>query len=150
MKNKKYKILIVEDDKGILDLMENIIAVTFHQIKDICVVTDGNKALSSAISQDYDIIISDINLKGSNDGSGLVFIRDLLKARGEYYYNKILAVSADYDGLIEAGGLGVETLRKPFEISEFQQKIRSIIMPEIAFVGSPVLYKLYPEDGEKL
>lgn len=114
------KVLIVEDDKNILELLE------IH-LKDLyCEVTmesDGLKGYDTAISEKFDLIILDINLPGKD---GLDICREL---RSNKVTTPILMLTARSEEIDKI--LGLETgaddyLTKPFSVREFIARVKAI------------------------
>jgi len=114
------KVLIVEDDKNILELLE------IH-LKDLyCEVTmqeNGRLGYETALSETFDLIILDINLP---EKDGLDICRDL---RANKIKTPIMMLTARTEEIDKI--LGLETgaddyLTKPFSVREFIARVKAI------------------------
>ncbi|MEI9986044.1 MAG: response regulator transcription factor [Aliidongia sp.] len=115
-----YKVLIVEDQRDIADL------VKLH-LQDIdCrskLLFDGSTALADAAANNYDLIILDLMLPGEN---GLEICRRL-RARDDY--TPILMLSSRTSELDRVLGLELgadDYLTKPFSMLELQARVKAI------------------------
>ena len=115
------KVLIVEDDQHIVDLLD------IH-LKDLdCQLTkthDGNQGFEYAVSEPYDLIILDIMLPGMD---GVEICR---KVRAKEIHTPILMLTAKSEEIDKV--LGLETgaddyLTKPFSIREFIARVKAIL-----------------------
>lgn len=113
-------VLIVEDDKNILELLE------IH-LKDLyCEVTmevNGRQGYEKAKSEPFDLIILDINLP---EMDGLDICRELRAAKIKTPIMMLTARSEEIDKI-----LGLETgaddyLTKPFSVREFIARVKAI------------------------
>lgn len=120
--NKKKKILLVDDEQDILDLLSynfNKRGYTVHTAH------DGNEALSEMTAFIPDIIVSDILMPNIN-GIGLC---RLLKNDERYKNIPVIFLSAANDDLlvlssIEAGG--ARYLSKPIQMEKLFDVVRKI------------------------
>ena len=136
------KVLIVEDDTNILELLE------IH-LKDLyCEVTmtsDGLEGYQTALSKNFDLIILDINLPQKD---GLDICRDL---RANKITTPILMLTARSEEIDKI--LGLETgaddyLTKPFSVREFIARVKAIFRRVEMISGSGKLDKEQVEIGE--
>ncbi len=107
------KVLVIEDDKSIADLLE------IH-LKDLnCEVTtiqDGEEGLKSATSNPFDLIVLDLMLPKVN---GLEICKEVRK---KDIYTPILMLTSKSEEMDKVLGLEVgadDYLTKPFSIREF-------------------------------
>ncbi|MEQ6120065.1 response regulator transcription factor [Reichenbachiella sp. MALMAid0571] len=123
-------VLIVEDDKNILELLE------IH-LKDLyCEVTmeiNGKQGYEKAISEPFDLIILDINLP---EKDGLDICRDLRANKVKTPIMMLTARTEEIDKI-----LGLETgaddyLTKPFSVREFIARVKAIFRRMDMTVGS--------------
>lgn len=129
------KVLIIEDDRRISDLLE------IH-LKDLeCVTTtvaDGEKGLETAQSGSYDLIVLDLMLPRLD---GLEVCRRL---RGESNYTPVLMLTAKSEELDKVLGLEIgadDYLTKPFSIREFVARVKALFRRVDVF-------RQKPSDGE--
>lgn len=106
------KILYIDDDDLLLDIFKNLLKKYNY---DISTCSDSEQGLAMAISNNYDLIITDFNMKVLN---GLDFIKRIIKVKPE---SIIFVLTGHVDikieeEIIKSGGLGV--LEKPFNISK--------------------------------
>jgi DNA-binding response OmpR family regulator len=115
------KVLVIEDDKSIADLLE------IH-LKDLnCEVTtiqDGEEGLKSAISNPFDLIVLDLMLPKVN---GLEICKEVRK---KDIYTPILMLTSKSEEMDKVIGLEVgadDYLTKPFSIREFIARAKAIL-----------------------
>ena len=115
------KVLVIEDDKSIVDLLE------IH-LKDLnCEVTtnlDGTEGLKSATTESYDLIVLDIMLPGVN---GFEICKEVRKLD---IYTPILMLTSKSEELDKVLGLEMgadDYLTKPFSIREFIARVKAIL-----------------------
>lgn len=115
------KVLVIEDDKSIVDLLE------IH-LKDLnCEVTtnlDGTEGLKSATTESYDLIVLDIMLPGMN---GFEICKEVRKLD---IYTPILMLTSKSEELDKVLGLEMgadDYLTKPFSIREFIARVKAIL-----------------------
>jgi DNA-binding response OmpR family regulator len=115
------KVLVIEDDKSIVDLLE------IH-LKDLnCDVTttlDGGEGLKKASSETFDLIVLDIMLPNVN---GLDICKEVRK---KDIYTPILMLTSKSEEVDKVIGLEVgadDYLPKPFSIREFIARVKAIL-----------------------
>jgi two-component system alkaline phosphatase synthesis response regulator PhoP len=115
------KVLVIEDDKSIVDLLE------IH-LKDLsCDVTttlDGGEGLKTATSETFDLIVLDIMLPNVN---GLDICKEVRK---KDIYTPILMLTSKSEEVDKVIGLEVgadDYLSKPFSIREFIARVKAIL-----------------------
>ena len=120
--DRKNKILVAEDD---LDTCCALATLLTHVGFEVISVTDGQQAYKSALLENPDLIITDINMPGLN---GLDFIR-LLKSDSRLSSIPIIAMSAiDLHQLHTAIQLGaIAVFNKPLEFEAFFTDINLIL-----------------------
>jgi len=122
------KILLVEDEKLIREGYKKLLELKGYQVTG---ATDGKKAIEELNHNNYDLIITDIQMP-EMDGIEMISIlekRDILK--------KVIVITAYHDfgdddlfhKLIKSGVAG--TLHKPFTLSELLQIIEKVIAYEL-------------------
>jgi len=115
------KVLVIEDDKSIADLLE------IH-LKDLnCEVTtnlDGSEGLKTATSEPFDLIVLDLMLPKVD---GLEICKEV---RRKDIYTPILMLTAKSEEMDKVLGLEVgadDYLTKPFSIREFIARAKAIL-----------------------
>ena len=115
------KLLIVEDDEGVLETLKLTLADEGY---DIDTTNSGADALQYITKKTYDVIISDMNL---GDTSGI----NILKAsRGLHAETKFIMITAysSIETAVEAIRCGItDYIIKPFDISELKFRVRQAI-----------------------
>jgi DNA-binding response OmpR family regulator len=114
------KILVIEDDPGIADL------VAFHLGDlgcDMTVVADGLEGLDQARSRPFDLIVLDVMLPGAD---GFDICQTL---RAEQFYAPILmltARSADLDRVLGLELGADDYITKPFNVQELRARVKAL------------------------
>jgi two-component system alkaline phosphatase synthesis response regulator PhoP len=115
------KVLVIEDDKSIVDLLE------IH-LKDLsCDVTttlDGAEGLKKATSEPFDLIVLDIMLPNVN---GLDICKEVRKRD---IYTPVLMLTSKSEEVDKVIGLEIgadDYLSKPFSIREFIARVKAIL-----------------------
>lgn len=115
------KVLVIEDDKSIVDLLE------IH-LKDLsCDVTttlDGAEGLRKATSETFDLIVLDIMLPNVN---GLDICKEVRK---KDIYTPVLMLTSKSEEVDKVIGLEIgadDYLPKPFSIREFIARVKAIL-----------------------
>lgn len=114
------KVLIVEDDKDISELLEIHLKDLYCEVS---IESNGQKGYTLAKTEPFDLIILDINLPDKN---GLDICRDL---RSQKIKTPILMLTARSEEIDKI--LGLETgaddyLTKPFSVREFIARVKAI------------------------
>jgi len=115
------RILLVEDDPDIADLLELHLGDQGH---DVDVVDDGDDGLDRALRETYDLIILDIMLPGTD---GFDICRRL---RQEKNPTPILMVTAKTEEVDKVLGLELgadDYITKPFSIREVLARVKAIL-----------------------
>ena len=114
------KVLVVEDDKSIAELLE------IH-LKDlnceVLLASDGETGLDNALNKQFDLIVLDLMLPSL---SGLEICKQLRKKDD---YTPVLMLTAKSEELDKVLGLEVgadDYLTKPFSIREFIARVKAI------------------------
>ena len=126
MSNSESKILIVDDERGIRDLLTDILNLMGYET---FAARDGNQAIDRLDEHEYDLIICDMKMPGLNGES----LYNLIKATKPELADRIIfmtgdTVNAQTHGFLEStGNLYVN---KPFRIEEIRQCIRKSLARE--------------------
>ena len=114
------RLLIVEDEKELCDTVAKNLYRSGYEV-DTCY--DGNEALDYIFSEDYDLIVLDLNLPGKD---GMDILRELRETNEE---TKVLILSARSQIADKVEGLDAganDYLEKPFHLQELEARIRSL------------------------
>ncbi|HSR17431.1 MAG TPA: response regulator, partial [Ignavibacteriaceae bacterium] len=113
------KILIVEDDPGILLGLQELLKSEFY---DISTSSNGKEGYSKALTENPDLILLDVNLPELN---GFDVCR---KLRGKNFYNPIIMLTSRSEQMDKVLGLEIgadDYVVKPFDTREILARIRS-------------------------
>lgn len=126
---KMSKILIIEDEETIAELERD-----YLEINDYEVVTenDGTKGLEIALNQDFDLLILDLMLPGT-DGY------EICKKIREQKNIPIIMVSAKKDDIDKIRGLGLgadDYMTKPFSPSELVARVKAHLSRYERLIGT--------------
>lgn len=112
--------MIVEDEKELCDTVAKSLYGAGYEV-DTCY--DGDEALDYILSDDYDLIVLDLNLPGTD---GMDILRELRKKNEE---TKVLILSARSQIADKVEGLDAganDYMEKPFHLQELEARIRSL------------------------
>ncbi len=114
------KVLIVEDDPGIAELLKEGLSADAHTVE---VATNGADGSFLARSYEYDAIVLDYSLPKKN---GLTVCREVRSA-GKTTPILFLSVTEDTDIKVSALDMGADDyVTKPFSIQEFGARIKAV------------------------
>ena len=108
------RLLIVEDEKELCDTISKSLYESGYEV-DTCY--DGYEALDYILTEDYDLIVLDLNLPGMD---GMDILRELRKENEE---TKVLILSARSQIIDKVEGLDAganDYMEKPFHIQELR------------------------------
>ena len=114
------KILIVEDEEAIADLERDYLELSGFTVE---VANDGDTGLQKALNEDYDLLILDLMLPGTDGFDICRQVRDVKNT-------PIVMVSAKKDDIDKIRGLGLgadDYITKPFGTSELLARIRTAL-----------------------
>jgi DNA-binding response OmpR family regulator len=115
------KILIIEDEKDMLDTMKNFLEKENFIVETAVSILEAKDKIGV---YDYDCILLDINLK---DGNGLSLLKDLKEKEIE---DGVIIVSArnSLDDRLEGLNLGADDyLAKPFHMAELNARVKAVL-----------------------
>ncbi len=116
----RYRILVVDDDKSILDLIADLLS-TDH---DVTTAGDAARALEHLASNSFDLLILDLGLPGM---SGVDLIQQIRTHELERR-TPILVLSAYLELREKLSGAEVDAfLPKPFGVLELEQKVSRLL-----------------------
>ncbi len=123
------KILIVEDEEAIAELEKDYLELSDF---DVTIEHDGTKGLNRALSEDFDLLVLDLMLPGT-DGF------EICKKVREIKNIPIIMVSAKKDDIDKIRGLGLgadDYMTKPFSPSELVARVKAHMARYDRLVGS--------------
>ena len=116
------KVLIIDDEPGILSLGQRIISRMGH---DVTCAEDSDVALARIGEADYHLILSDFNLPGKISGVDLI---RTLRERQPASNMVVMTGLADQSRVTELKQAGVQhVLRKPFEVTELRELVARLL-----------------------
>ena len=110
------RLLIVEDEKKLCDTIAKTLYQAGYEV-DTCY--DGDEALDYILAENYDLIVLDLNLPGT----------DGMDIRKENEETKVLILSARSQIVDKVEGLDAganDYMEKPFHLQELEARIRSL------------------------
>ncbi|MGZ5278415.1 MAG: response regulator [Pseudobdellovibrionaceae bacterium] len=109
MKSKTFRrVLVVEDDSALLEELKTLFESEFETV---VTASDGGEAYIRSLSEDFDIIFSDIKMPGM---SGIDLIVRL-RSEGKHTPVILSSSAADREHLVQAIRLGVlDFVEKPY------------------------------------
>ena len=123
------KILIIEDEIEIADLEKDYLELSGFEV---AIANDGNKGLMMALTEDYDLIILDLMLPGTDGFEVCKMVREKKNI-------PIIMVSAKKDDIDKIRGLGLgadDYMTKPFSPSELVARVKAHMARYDRLVGS--------------
>ena len=114
------KILIVEDEESIAELEKDYLELSGFEVE---IENDGSSGLDKAMKEDYDLLILDLMLPGT-DGF------EICKRVREVKNTPIIMVSAKKEDIDKIRGLGLgadDYITKPFSATYLKIRIKSLL-----------------------
>ena len=114
------RLLIVEDEKQLCDTIAKSLYAAGYEV-DTCY--DGDEALDYVLTEEYDLIVLDLNLPGRD---GMDILRELRQDNDE---TKVIILSARSQIADKVEGLDAganDYMEKPFHLQELEARIRSL------------------------
>ena len=114
------RLLVVEDEKDLCDTIAKVLYDSGYEV-DTCY--DGEEALDYILTEEYDLIVLDLNLPGMD---GMDILKELRQKNEE---TKVLILSARSQIVDKVEGLDAganDYMEKPFHLQELEARIRSL------------------------
>ena len=122
------KILILEDDELMADLLETVVAGLYPGAM-IRLAGRVSDAVSDWRSAPSNLVVADWNLP---DGSGLALVREIRKTNREIPV-VIITGRADRESILTAANLGINGyISKPFTVELVHERLSKLVTPEPA------------------
>lgn len=128
---KVRRILIVEDELSIAELERDYLEINGYQV---VIETDGDKGLRLALDEDFQLIILDLMLPGTD---GYEICRKVREVKNV----PVIMVSAKKDDIDKIRGLGLgadDYVTKPFSPSELVARVKAHLTRYERLVGTNV------------
>ena len=128
------RLLIVEDEKEICDMVAKSL---YHAGYEVDTCYDGEEALECILTENYDLIVLDLNLPGMD---GMEILKELRQRNEE---TKVLILSARGQIADKVEGLDAganDYLTKPFHSKELLERIRAITRTQSAQTTSKLTF----------
>lgn len=125
------RILIIEDETAIAELERDYLELSGYEV---VIAEDGLKGKRAALEEDYNLVILDLMLPGSD---GFEICRAIREAKDI----PILMVSAKKDEVDKIRGLGLgadDYMTKPFSPSELVARVKAHLQRYERLVGSGI------------
>ena len=125
------RILIIEDETAIAELERDYLELSGYEVT---IAEDGLKGKRAALEEDYNLVILDLMLPGSD---GFAICKAIREARDI----PILMVSAKKDEVDKIRGLGLgadDYMTKPFSPSELVARVKAHLQRYERLVGSGI------------
>ena len=125
------KILIVEDEEAIADLEKDYLELSGFEVE---VANDGEMGLLKALGEDYNLIILDLMLPGTDGFEICRRVRDEKNT-------PIIMISAKKDDIDKIRGLGLgadDYMTKPFSPSELVARVKAHLARYERLIGSTI------------
>ena len=110
--SEKRRILLVDDEASILDLMIEILSVLGHRID---TASNGEEAWRKVREHDYDVVLTDVRMPQMN---GIDLYRNLLEIKPEMEHRIIFSTGDLMDNETAAfvAEINARTIAKPFDV----------------------------------
>ena len=116
--NAAARILLIEDDSGITDTLQRVLAAEGHEV---AIEKRGDDGLARAMNDSFNLVITDLKLPGLN---GLELVRQLHTAKPRLPIILVTAFGTT-ETAIEAMKVGAyDYLLKPFDIPQLIELVR--------------------------
>ncbi|MBI2248292.1 MAG: response regulator, partial [Armatimonadetes bacterium] len=133
----KAKILVVDDEAGILDLCTRIL----QQSYEIATAPDGPAAIAAARGSPPDLLLTDIRMPGM---TGLEAAKRIVEAHPEVSV-VVMTGFSEFDTLLETVRLGVSGfLMKPFTPEDLRKTVEESLRKGLYFKNNTRLRSLTP------
>ena len=124
MNIKPYKILVVDDDPIIRDMMVDILGLEGYPVE---VANDGHEALERLHNDEHYVVFLDLMMPGMNGREMCIQLNGEPQVRTRH----IIILMSALDNLVHARALSVNsTMPKPFSVED----VLRVVQP---YIGSP-------------
>ena len=140
-----YHVLVIDDDKGMLDFLRRLLSKSYK----VSVADNADEAFGILDNEDVNLIITDVMMP-QMDGFELC---KFLKARKNYSHIPIVMLSAKSDTASKISGLdaGADAyIEKPFSSDYLMAQIATILENRSQFRESPLIGTCFSVDPNRL
>lgn len=140
-----YHVLVIDDDKGMLDFLRRLLSKSYK----VSVADNADEAFGILDNEDVNLIITDVMMP-QMDGFELC---KFLKARKNYSHIPIVMLSAKSDTASKISGLdaGADVyIEKPFSSDYLMAQIATILENRSQFRESPLIGTCFSVDPNRL
>lgn len=142
------KILVVDDDVNICDILREALEQTGHFVT---VAHQGREGLQRLMEQPFDLVILDLRMPVMN---GFEMLKSLRQTVGSQVPVLILTGYASIESVFDCTELGISGyLPKPFHLEELDQKVRHVLqgdLPPVQSINRSARQKLTAREQEVL
>jgi len=117
------KILVCDDDSAVVSMVR--FKLSREELGEILTATDGREAIALLKSQEFDLVMTDINMPFHSGLEITTFLRQELKRK-----TPILILSAEglEDTVLQAFELGADDfVAKPFSLAELVLRVKRLV-----------------------
>ena len=114
------RVLIVEDEEAIAEIEKDYLELSDFEV---VIKSDGTQGLATALNEDFDIMILDVMLPGTD---GYEICRQVREVKN----TPIIMVSAKKEDIDKIRGLGVgadDYMTKPFGVMELVSRVKALL-----------------------
>ncbi|MHA1539968.1 MAG: response regulator [Alphaproteobacteria bacterium] len=126
MPNRKYHLLVVDDDQRLADLLQRFLTENGFQVSAVGNVPEARSALHNFA---FDLIVLDIMMPGE---TGLDFLKELRDKNDQRPVLMLTAMGEVEDRIEGLEGGADDYLGKPFEPAELLLRIKSLLKRVVA------------------
>ncbi|MCC7491914.1 MAG: response regulator transcription factor [Fimbriimonadaceae bacterium] len=141
-------ILVVDDDKGICDVLREALEHSGHFVT---VANHGREGLQRLMERPFDLVMLDLRMPIMSGFEMLRSVRGTLKSQVPVI---ILTGYASIESLFQCTELGVSGyLPKPFRLDELETKVRQVLeggLPQVSTLNRSARQKLSAREQEVL
>jgi two-component system, NtrC family, response regulator HydG len=121
MKPTPAKILVVDDDPGILETLNDVLAATGYETS---MASSGHAAIAKAKANKFDLVLMDVRMPGLNGVQTLHALRAL-----DPHVSVIMMTAYTGDELVEESQrtTGFEVFSKPLDLDRVLPLVRRIV-----------------------
>lgn len=132
------RLLLVEDDRPLAEALQSLLLAAGYVVD---TVHDGPSAEAAAAAERFDLVILDLNLPGMDGLSVLRSMRARQDGRGSSDGAAVMILTARGTSEERVRGLDLgadDYLTKPFDIKEFEARVRSLLRRQAGLRTSTV------------
>lgn len=118
---RKQKILIVDDDEGVREMLADFFGVIGYQS---IVASNGKEALDLLEKHDVSLVISDIKMPVMD---GIEMLKQIKKKQPDLIVILITGYEPDYSWNLAKEAGAWDYVRKPFNIDVIERKVRFLL-----------------------